>query len=118
MTRDPDGWFAQAEGRVFLTDGRRPVDPKIVRRRADVVARLASRAGSDVPALGLESLRALRYQTDRLELEAIAYARSLGWSWRSIADSLGVSKQVLHRRYARVFPRPRRHRARISTPDL
>jgi len=110
--RDPDGWFAQEEDRVFLTDGRQPLDPRHLRERAEVVARLARLAGSSIPADGLASLSALRYQTERLELYAIANARSMGWSWRSIADSLGVSKQSLHRRYARMFPRPRRQRPR------
>jgi hypothetical protein len=117
-TRDPDGWFAQAEDRVFITDGRRPMDAKAVRERATTVARLATLAGSAVPAVGLQALHAMRYHADRLELYAIAHARSLGWSWRDIADSLGVSKQVLHRRYAHVFPRPRRHKARRRRTPL
>jgi hypothetical protein len=95
-----------------MADGRRRMDPSVVRDRAKTVARLATLAGSESPATGLQALRALRYHTDRLELYSVAYARSLRWSWRDISESLGVSKQVLHRRYARVFPRPRRHRAR------
>lgn len=99
--RDPDGWFAQDGVRTFMADGRRPLDPRHLRERAQIVARLARLAGSPIPANGLASLAALRYQIERLELYAVANARSMGWSWRDIAESIGVSKQVLHRRYAR-----------------
>jgi DNA-directed RNA polymerase specialized sigma24 family protein len=71
----------------------------------------AGRAASKSPANGLAALVLLRHHTERLERYAVVNARRLGWSWREIGESLGVSKQVLHRRYSRLFPRLRgRHR--------
>lgn len=51
------------------------------------------------PQLGLAAVAALRQVTESLETLHVANARKLGWSWREIADSLGVSKQTVHRKY-------------------
>lgn len=99
-----------------MTDGlgRVSANGDDLRRRAAKVAHFATRAGSPTPSVGLPALRRIRYYLDRLELFAVANARSLGWSWGSIAEELGISKQVLHRRYAKLCPVPRkRHHRRL-----
>jgi len=49
--------------------------------------KLANAAGSRDPAVGLQELQ-------------VTNARDRGWSWREIADALGVSKQAVHKKYA------------------
>ena len=66
------------------------------------------RTGTLTPAVGLPALAAVRYYADKLEYFAVINARWLGWSWQEIGDCLGISKQVLHRRYAKAAPRVRR----------
>jgi IS30 family transposase len=38
---------------------------------------------------------------ERLEMLQVENARALGWSWQEIAGRLGVTKQTVHRKYAR-----------------
>jgi DNA-directed RNA polymerase specialized sigma24 family protein len=61
---------------------------------------IATAAGDD-PAAGLRAVRALRDLADRLEVLQVERARSLGWSWQEIADSLGVSRQAVHKKHGR-----------------
>jgi DNA-directed RNA polymerase specialized sigma24 family protein len=63
-------------------------------------ALVASAAGGD-PADGLRAVRALRELADRLEALQVERARRLGWSWQEIAESLGVSKQAVHKKHNR-----------------
>lgn len=58
-------------------------------------------AGSDDPAVGLPAVAALRRLADRLEALHVANARERGWTWREIADALGVTKQTVHRKHGR-----------------
>ncbi|PJK24145.1 helix-turn-helix domain-containing protein [Mycolicibacterium goodii] len=53
------------------------------------------------PAVGLDAVRALRRLQERLEAIHVANARAQGWSWQTIADSLGVSRQAVHQKYNR-----------------
>jgi DNA-directed RNA polymerase specialized sigma24 family protein len=62
---------------------------------------LASEAGGRDPAVGLRAVRALRTLVERLEALQVDSARGLGWSWQEIALHLGVSKQAVHKKYAR-----------------
>jgi hypothetical protein len=110
--RDPDGRFKLTIDAPHMTSGRQELSDEALTRIAGVAATFARRSGATTPRLGLQALRALRYHYDRLELYAVANARGLGWSWREIAEGLGVSKQAVHQRYGRLFPRPRRHRPR------
>ena len=57
-------------------------------------------AGND-PDIGLRAVAALRALTERLEILQVDNARKLGWSWQDIATRLGVTKQTVHRKYAR-----------------
>lgn len=61
-------------------------------------ARQASSRGD--PAQGLAAVSELRTEVERLEVEQVREALAAGWSWRRIADALGVSKQAAHRKHA------------------
>jgi hypothetical protein len=60
--------------------------------------------GSD-PAQGLRAVRALRDLAERLEALQVDNARTRGWSWQEIALFLGVTKQAVHKKYARRMSR-------------
>jgi 16S rRNA G527 N7-methylase RsmG len=60
---------------------------------------LASEATDADPAVGLRAVAALRKLLDRLEALQVDNARALGWSWQSIADSMHVSKQAVHKKH-------------------
>ncbi|MFJ9843827.1 RNA polymerase subunit sigma-70 [Kitasatospora sp. NPDC101155] len=62
---------------------------------------LAAAAGSRDPAVGLRAVRALRDLADRLESLQVGNARSQGWSWQDIAVCLGVTRQAVHKKYAK-----------------
>ncbi|GJF31881.1 helix-turn-helix domain-containing protein [Kitasatospora sp. NBC_01539] len=62
---------------------------------------LAADASSRDPAIGLRAVRALRDLADRLEDLQVGNARAQGWSWQEIASCLGVSRQAVHKKYAR-----------------
>ncbi|MGH3675366.1 MAG: helix-turn-helix domain-containing protein [Mycobacterium sp.] len=53
------------------------------------------------PAAGLRAVRALQRLQERLEAIHVANAREQGWSWQTIADALGVSRQAVHQKYNR-----------------
>ncbi len=63
-------------------------------------------SGADV-RVGLRAVLALRRLAERLEALQVENARRQGWSWQEIADALEVSKQAVHKKYAR----------RASSPD-
>ena len=54
----------------------------------------------------LAAVVALRRSADRLELAAVQCAINKGWTWVQIAEALGVTKQAVHKRYARRVQRP------------
>ncbi|MFJ4095022.1 RNA polymerase subunit sigma-70 [Kitasatospora sp. NPDC089913] len=62
---------------------------------------LAAAAASRDPAVGLRAVRALRDLADRLEGLQVGSARDQGWSWQDIAVCLGVTRQAVHKKYAR-----------------
>jgi hypothetical protein len=62
---------------------------------------LTARAAGSDPAVGLAAVAALRRLTEELERTQVRRARELGWSWRSIAEALGVTKQTVHRKHRR-----------------
>lgn len=49
----------------------------------------------------LAAVVALRRTADRLELAAVQSAIDKSWTWAAIAEALGVTKQAVHKRYAR-----------------
>ena len=65
------------------------------------------------PRAGLRAIASLRALTERLELAQVEAGLVLGMSWQNIADSLGVSRQAVHKKYAKKvdqsIPVPRRN---------
>jgi DNA-directed RNA polymerase specialized sigma24 family protein len=51
--------------------------------------------------LALAAVVAMRRAADRLELATVQCAIDKGWTWVEIAEALGVTKQAVHKRYAR-----------------
>jgi uncharacterized protein (UPF0335 family) len=62
---------------------------------------LAVQIASDDPDTGLRAVAALRRLLERIERLNVEKARLQGYSWQMIADELGVSKQAVHKKYAR-----------------
>src|SRR5215218_3933039 len=62
---------------------------------------VASAASSKDPAVGLRAVRSLRTLVERLEALQVAGAREQGWTWEQIAQLLGVTRQAVHKKYAR-----------------
>ncbi len=61
----------------------------------------AAEAISEDPQIGLRAVAALRKLVDRLEALQVANAREQGWSWEQIGESLGVTKQAVHKKHGR-----------------
>src|SRR5881397_1458439 len=61
---------------------------------------LARSAALHDPSEGLAGVRALREHLDRLEALHVENGLRAGWSWREVAQGLGLSKQAAHRKYA------------------
>ncbi len=53
------------------------------------------------PAEALAAVVSLRRLADRLEAASVQAAIDQGWTWVQIAEALGVSKQAVHKKYAR-----------------
>lgn len=53
------------------------------------------------PAEALAAVVSLRRLADRLEAASVQSAVDQGWSWVQIAEALGVTKQAVHKKYAR-----------------
>ena len=62
---------------------------------------MAVKVASDDPEAGLRAVAALRRLLERVERIHVENARRQGKSWQEIADELGVSKQAVHKRYAK-----------------
>jgi DNA-directed RNA polymerase specialized sigma24 family protein len=110
--RYSDGRFSVSRGKNYRVNRIKvplePLDDPRFRVTADALKVQAVKAGNLSPAVGLSALSALRYHADKLEHLAVINARMLGWSWGEIGEALGISKQVLHKRYAQATPRLRR----------
>lgn len=58
------------------------------------------------PGRALAAIRKLRIEVDQIEEAQVANALSRGWSWARIGRALGVSRQAVHRKFARCQPAP------------
>jgi predicted transcriptional regulator len=65
------------------------------------VRELAEAAGSTDALAGLRATVALRRLAERLEELQVRNARRQGLSWQEIADVLEVTKQAVHKKYAK-----------------
>ncbi|MDD7944708.1 hypothetical protein PUW79_08715 [Microbacterium sp. NE2HP2] len=53
------------------------------------------------PRAGLRAIASLRSLTERLELAQVEAGLRAGMSWQEIAEALGVSRQAVHKKYAK-----------------
>ena len=62
-----------------------------------------ARAAADTsdPLTGLRAVTAMRRLADMLELQQVEEALRAGHSWPEIATALGVTRQAVHKKYAR-----------------
>jgi len=70
------------------------------------------------PAEALAAVVSLRHFADRLEAASVEAAIRHGWSWAQVAQCLGVSKQAVHKKYARrIFPPRQRRNTPVDRKD-
>lgn len=66
------------------------------------------------PRAGLRAVASLRALTERLELAQVEAGLRAGMGWSEIAAALGVTRQAVHKKYAKkvdqTIPVPRRAR--------
>jgi hypothetical protein len=62
--------------------------------------RLVEAATNSDPEVGFAAVLALRGLVEVLEALQVDNARTQGWSWRDIAQRLGVTKQAVHYKHA------------------
>lgn len=55
----------------------------------------------ETPAEGLAAVVALRRLADRLETAEVERALRQGWTWSRVAEALGVTRQAVHKKYAK-----------------
>lgn len=71
-------------------------------------------ADTNDPRAGLRAIASLRALADSLELAQVEAGLRAGMSWQDVADALGVSRQAVHKKYAKKIdqsiPVPRRSR--------
>lgn len=65
------------------------------------VTEIAEDLQPENPADGLAAVVALRRLADRLEVAEVERAIREEWSWSRIAEALGVSRQAVHKKYAK-----------------
>lgn len=53
------------------------------------------------PADGLAAVVALRRLADLLEAAQVERALRAGWTWGEVAEALDVTRQAVHKKYAR-----------------
>lgn len=61
--------------------------------------RLSRAIGDEDPLKALSAVAELRRQAERLEAVQVRRARAQGLPWTRIAQSMGVSKQAVHKKY-------------------
>jgi DNA-directed RNA polymerase specialized sigma24 family protein len=64
------------------------------------MTRTTTAVASPDPRVGLRAVAALRQLLEQLEALQVDNARAKGWSWREIAEILGVSRQAVHKKHA------------------
>lgn len=53
------------------------------------------------PRAGLRAVASLRVLADTLELRQVEAALRAGMNWQTIADTLGVTRQAVHKKYSK-----------------
>ncbi|PSK81385.1 hypothetical protein CLV63_1471 [Murinocardiopsis flavida] len=67
----------------------------------DAVQLAAAASDTSTPVHGLRSVASLRALVESLELRQVEEALRLGESWSTIAAALGVTRQAVHKKYAK-----------------
>lgn len=71
-------------------------------------------ADTSDPRAGLRAVASLRALTERLELSQVEAGLRAGMTWLEVAEALGVTRQAVHKKYAKkidqTIPVPRRSR--------
>ncbi|MET9709164.1 hypothetical protein ACFW3Z_06360 [Nocardiopsis alba] len=67
----------------------------------DAVQLAAAASDTSTPMDGLRAVASLRALVDALELRQVEEALRSGESWSSIAAALGVTRQAVHKKYAK-----------------
>ncbi|MDQ1404257.1 MAG: hypothetical protein QOG03_2573 [Actinomycetota bacterium] len=60
------------------------------------------------PPRGLVVVRELKAELRAIEREVVKKARDDGWAWAEVARVLGVSRQVIHRKYVSGTPKAKK----------
>jgi hypothetical protein len=60
------------------------------------------------PEDGLAAAVALRRLADRVEATEVERALRDGWTWSHVAEALGVTRQAVHKKYAKRLATTRR----------
>ena len=63
------------------------------------LSRLNDAVHSRDPGVGLAAVASLRDLVEELEELHVDNARALGWPWQAIAESLGVTRQSVHKKH-------------------
>ena len=74
----------------------------------------ASASDSHDPRTGLRAVAALRRLLETLEADQVQNALGAGWTWAEVAEELGVSRQAVHKKYAKRIGSRRRRRWSIA----
>ena len=70
-------------------------------------------ADTSDPRAGLRAVASMRALTEILELRQVEAGLRAGMSWQQIADALGVTRQAVHKKYARrIQPHPTERKTR------
>jgi DNA-binding XRE family transcriptional regulator len=62
---------------------------------------VAAAADTSDPRAGLRAVSSLRLLVETLELRQVEAALRAGMGWQEVADALGVSRQAVHKKYAK-----------------
>ena len=66
-----------------------------------MTASLTEQLDAADPQIGLAAVLTLRDLVEEIEAVHVRRARQLGWSWGAIGLALGVTRQSVHKKYAR-----------------
>ncbi|MFC3998139.1 hypothetical protein ACFOVU_19575 [Nocardiopsis sediminis] len=67
----------------------------------DAVQLAATASDTSTPVDGLRAVASLRTLVDSLEMRQVEQALRSGESWSTIAAALGVTRQAVHKKYAK-----------------
>ena len=85
----------------------------------ETICRLAEQAAEAAdPEAALETLTRLREELAEFERQQVARALTVGGSFATVAQAMGVSRQAVHRRFRDLSPRRRLSRGLPPTPEV